>query len=117
MTVMDQRRDQADYAIARNTEWHATLTLTITLTPTRRNRLAQRSGLTGMMTSQNNVHPVLISEREMARLNQRFNPSVGLLYSTEGPLQERHRDDEILRSQGKLVQPSREHFGATGMSS
>lgn len=101
-TVMEQRRDQADYAIARNTEW---------------NRLTQRSGLTGMMTSQNNVHPVLISEREMARLNQRFNPSVGLLYSTEGPLQERHRDDEILRSQGKLVQPSREHFGATGMSS
>lgn len=45
----------------------------------------------------------------------RFNPSVGLLYSTEGPFQERHADDEILRSQGRAVQPSRQRYGETGM--
>jgi hypothetical protein len=100
-SVMEQRRDQADYAIERFAEW---------------NRLSRRSGMTGMMTSQSNVHPVLISEKEMARLGQRFNPSLGLLYSTEGPMQERHSDEQILRGATRAGKPTRAQFGSTGMS-
>jgi hypothetical protein len=100
-TVRTQRHDEVDYAVERNLAW---------------NRLARRSGATGMLTAQDNYHPVLISEREMARLGQRFNPSVGLLYSTEGPLQERHADDEILRQTQRQVQPSRVKFGGTGVA-
>jgi len=103
-TVTEQRDDQVDYAIARFTEWV---------------RLENKGKMRGILTSQNNVHPVLISEREMARLGQRYNPSLGLLYSTEGPMQEKHQDDEILRTQGRVVQPSRVKntaLGSTGMS-
>jgi hypothetical protein len=101
-SVREQRDDQADYAVERLATW---------------NRLQRKSGMTGILTSQSDVHPVLISEREMARLNQRFNPSVGLIYSTEGPLQEKHTDENILRGTGRMVQPSRMKYGSTGMSS
>jgi hypothetical protein len=100
-TVMDQRADVVDYAEQRLLTW---------------NRLASRSGLTGVTTSQYNVHPVLISEREMARLGQRYNPSLGLLYTTEGPLEERHPDKMILRAAHKREQSSRVPYGETGMS-
>ncbi len=102
---MEQRRDVVDYAISRNLEWV---------------RLEKRGGLTGVLTSQYNVHPVLISEREMARLGQRYNPSLGLLYSTEGPMQEKHSEEQILKSAGRVIQPSRVKngtLGSTGMTS
>lgn len=100
-TVQEQKDDVADYAVARLLTW---------------TDLARRTGFSGMMTSQNNVHPVLISEREMARLGQRYNPSLGLLYTTEGPLEERHQDKMILRAAHKREQSSRLPYGSTGMS-
>lgn len=100
-SVMSQRADVVDYAVERMRAW---------------NRLARRNGATSILTSQNDVHPVLISEREMARLGMRFNPSVALIYSTEGPLEERHDDPDILLGAGKNPQPSRQKYGSTGMS-
>lgn len=100
-TVQEQKTDVADYAIQRLLTW---------------NQLAARSGFTGVVTSQNNVHPVLISEKEMARIGQRYNPSLGLLYTTEGPLEERHQDKMILRAAHKREQSSRMPYGSTGMS-
>lgn len=98
---MEQRADQCDYAAERLLTW---------------NRLASRSGMTGVTTAQYNVHPVLISEQEMARLGQRYNPSLGLLYTTEGPLEERHPDKLILRAAHKREQSSRVPYGQTGTS-
>lgn len=98
---MEQRADVCDYATERLLTW---------------NRLAARSGMTGVLTSQNNVHPVLISEREMAKLGQRYNPSLGLLYTTEGPMEEKHSTPMILRAAHKREQSSRVPYGQTGMS-
>lgn len=103
-TVRELRDDAVDYNVARSQEW---------------NRLSRKAGggLRGVFASQSDVRPVLISEREMARMNQRYNPSLALIYTTEGPMQERHPDDQILRNAGKTAQPSREKdLGATGMA-
>ena len=96
-TVQEQRDDIADYCVARLTEYI---------------RL-QKKGIQGSVhVTAATAHPVLYSEREMARQGLRYNPSLALLYSTEGPMQEKHRDEEILAGTHRVLHPI---YGAAGM--
>lgn len=88
-TVREMRDDVVDYSVARLSDYV---------------RKIKKGDRTPITVALRDVHPILISEREMARMQQRYNPSLGALYSTEGPMTERHQDEDILRGEHRTLQ-------------